>query len=77
MTDATGRPFFIIANRVGNFYTNHQFQLPLQRVRVRGPNGRYLEMAQPPPHGDCNVCHNRDGTVSALGQAPGRITLPP
>ena len=61
MTDASGRPFFIIANRVGNFYTHHEFRLPLQRVRVRGPNGRYLEMASPPPHGDCNVCHNRDG----------------
>ncbi len=77
VTDATGRPFFIIANRVGNFYTNHQFQLPIQRVRVRGPNGRFLEMAQPPPHGDCNACHSRDGNVSPLGVSPGRITVPP
>ena len=37
-------------------------------------NGETLEMATPiqPGDGDCNTCHNQDGT----NNAPGRIVLP-
>lgn len=76
ITDNTGIPFVITANRVGNFYTNHRFTPPLRRARIRAPGGRVLEMASPPPHGDCNICHNRDGSTSDLGPAPGRLTMP-
>lgn len=75
ITDATGRPFFIIANSVGNFYTTHRFQLPLLRVRVFDGNGHVSEMGSAPPHGDCNACHTREGTTTATGTAPGRIVV--
>ena len=35
VTDASGRPFYIIANRAGNFYTTHAFRRPLRRVRAK------------------------------------------
>jgi len=75
ITDATGQPFYIIANSAGNFYTTHRFQLPLRRVRVLGTNGRVSEMGSAPPHGDCNACHTREGTSTATGMAPGRVVL--
>lgn len=76
IVDADGRPFFITANRAGNFYTTHAFRLPLQRVRVFGPRGQSLEMNPPPPHGDCNLCHSRTGTVTERGETAGRIVVP-
>jgi hypothetical protein len=77
ITDASGQPFYITANSAGNFYTTHQFQLPLRKVRVLGPNGRVAEMGGSPPHGDCNSCHTREGTITATGMSPGRVVLPP
>lgn len=74
ITDATGQPFYIIANSAGNFYTTHRFQFPA-RVRVLGANGRVSEMGSRAPHGDCNACHTREGTSTATGMAPGRIVL--
>ena len=77
LTDATGARFVVIANRVGNFYTTHPLQFPLQHVRVTSPTGGVSEMFSPVPHGDCNACHSRFGTVSSLGDSPGRIVVTP
>lgn len=77
ITDASGIPFYITANASGNFYTTHRFQLPLRRARVRSRDGRVREMGSPPPHGDCNACHSREGAdMLGYGPAPGRITAP-
>lgn len=77
VTDQSGQPFFITANRVGNFFTTHEFRFPLQRIRVYNVGRRsFTEMASPAPHGDCNACHSRTGTISPNGQSPGRVTLP-
>ena len=76
VTDASGRPFYILANRAGNFYTTHAFRRPLRRVRVFSPSGAVVEMGSPPPHGDCNACHSRAGTITPTGESPGRIVLP-
>lgn len=76
VTDASGRPFYIIANRAGNFYTTHAFRRPLRRVRVFSPAGAVVEMGSPPPHGDCNACHSRVGTVTPTGESPGRVVVP-
>jgi hypothetical protein len=76
LTDATGMRFFVIANRVGNFYTTHPLRFPLQRVRVFSPSGQVLEMSTPAPHGDCNACHTRFGTITQAGESPGRVIVP-
>jgi len=76
LVDATGARFTVIANRAGNFYTTHPLAFPLQRVRVYAPDGAFREMGGPAPHGDCNLCHTRLGTVSALGESPGRLVVP-
>lgn len=77
VTDDTGSAFTIVANQVGNFYTTHAFRLPLRRVRVLGPRaGAVLEMGSAPPHGDCNACHSRAGTLTPTGTSPGRIIAP-
>ncbi len=76
VVDAAGARFAVIANRAGNFYTTHPLAFPLQRVRVYAPDGTFREMGGPAPHGDCNACHTRLGTVSALGESPGRLVVP-
>ncbi len=76
LVDATGARFTVVANRAGNFYTTHPLAFPLQRVRVYAPDGAFREMGSPAPHGDCNACHTRLGTVSALGDSPGRLVVP-
>lgn len=76
IVDASGEPFYVIANSAGNFYTTRAFRFPLQRVRVYNAAGRYVEMGVPAPHGDCNACHTRDGTSTMTGMAPGRIVAP-
>lgn len=77
LTDATGRRLFVVANRVGNFYTTVPLRFPLQRVRVFSPGGQVREMGAPAPHGDCNACHTRLGTITASGEAPGRVIAGP
>lgn len=76
VTDAAGERFFIIANRVGNFYTTYPLRFPLHNVRVYAPNGTFSEMSSPVPHGDCNACHTRLGTITDNGESPGRVTVP-
>jgi hypothetical protein len=72
ITDASGVPFVIFPNRVGNFFTTHTFRFPLRDARVVGPSGRELVMSFPPPTGDCNSCHTREGADGA----PGRLVAP-
>lgn len=76
LTDATGQRFFVIANRVGNFYTTYPLRFPLRRVRVFSPGGQVIEMNTPAPHGDCNACHTRFGTITQSGESPGRVIVP-
>jgi hypothetical protein len=76
LTDAAGERFTVIANRAGNFYTTHPLRFPLRRVRVFSPGGAVIEMGVPAPHGDCNACHTRLGTITGSGEAPGRVVVP-
>ncbi len=76
ITDSTGTPFVIVANRVGNFYSTHPLRYPLLHIRVRAPNGMISQMSEPAPHGDCNACHTRDGTTTPTGVSPGRVVIP-
>lgn len=71
VVDQSRRPFVIEPNPSGNFYTTRPFRLPLVRVRVISPSGRYAQM-DAPPSGDCNACHTREGRSGA----PGRIVAP-
>jgi hypothetical protein len=74
--DGGNHRFLIFANRVGNFYTTFPLRMPLRHVRVISPEGVISEMQSPAPHGDCNLCHTRDGTTTAAGTSPGRVVMP-
>ncbi len=76
IVDGNGVAFTIIANRSGNFYTTYPLRFPLRHVQVRAPDGSINEMFGAASSGDCNSCHTRLGTVSPLGESPGRVTMP-
>lgn len=76
LIDANGVMLTLPVNAAGNFFTDDRLAFPLRLAEVIGPTGLRRAMGEAVPHGDCNLCHTRQGTDTPTGLAPGRITVP-
>jgi len=76
LLDAEGVMHTLSPNAAGNFYSRARVVFPLRLAEVIGPTGLRRTMNAAVPHGDCNLCHTRQGTDTPTGMAPGRITVP-
>jgi len=76
LIDANGVMLTLPVNAAGNFFTDDRLAFPLRLAEVIGPTGLRRAMGEAVPHGDCNLCHTREGTDTPTGLAPGRITVP-
>jgi hypothetical protein len=70
ITDANQKVITLTANSVGNFYYTGTVATPFH-AKITDMNGE-RDMVAGQTSGDCNSCHNQNGTMSA----PGRIILP-
>lgn len=71
ITDAQGRVFTAITNRVGNFFMTQPIAFGRSaRVRItKGAASRLME--EELPHGSCNACHRRGGEQSPVSLSGG------
>lgn len=76
LIDANGVTLNLPVNAAGNFFSEERLAFPLRLAEVIGPTGVRRSMGEAVPHGDCNLCHTRQGTDTPTGLAPGRITVP-
>lgn len=76
LIDANGVMLTLPVNAAGNFFTDDRLAFPLRLAEIIGPTGLRRTMGEAVPHGDCNLCHTRQGTDTPTGLAPGRITVP-
>lgn len=76
LIDANGVSLTLPVNTAGNFFSEERLAFPLRLAEVIGPTGVRRSMGEAVPHGDCNLCHTRQGTDTPTGLAPGRITVP-
>lgn len=76
LIDANGVTLTLPVNTAGNFFSERPLAFPLRLAEVIGPTGARRSMGEAVPHGDCNLCHTRQGTDTPTGLAPGRITVP-
>jgi hypothetical protein len=76
LIDANGVMLTLPVNAAGNFFTDDRLAFPLRLAEVIGPTGLRRAMGEAVPHGDCNLCHTRQGTDTPTGLAPGRIIVP-
>jgi hypothetical protein len=70
ITGADGKTLTLTPNSAGNFYSSNSVKLPYQAEVVY--MGQVRAMAESQSTGDCNSCHDQNGTNGA----PGRILLP-
>jgi mono/diheme cytochrome c family protein len=72
ITDRDGKVHRTVTNAVGNFVVREWFPLPFT-VALRKGSRVYARQENVQATRDCNTCHTADG----VGNAPGRIVLPP
>ncbi len=70
ITDAAGNTLNLTPNEAGNFFTSQRLTFPIT-TKIISPDGE-RPMLTPFEDGDCNTCHDENGSDGA----PGRIVIP-